>query len=672
MGVNRRAFIQMSLGGTAGILFTPVVWKFLDDASIWTQNWSWIPRLTYGEETGIPTISKMCPSGCAVSVETVAGKPYGTTGNADTPLGNGGLCPLCAVGVQLKNSPVRAAGPMKKVGEGKYEPTTWEEALSTLAGKVKGGKVAVVSGDATGTANEVLSAFASKLGGSFYQMPGEGLAADNAWLNVMNGAGKVGYDLENADYVLMVGADALDSWGTTTRNQSVFGSGKAAFDYAGPVQNRSAAVSGKWVPVSPDGYTAFLLGLCYYAIKAGATVSATDFYEFQNLVMTKFKPAQVEKATGVKAAELEAIAGKLIKARKPVVLAGSAFGQGAGAGTYIASIALNLLVEGGIVATPEMPQVVDGAMGAAAVAASDLAADVAAGKFSPSVALVYEANPVYALPEADKAAAAFAKAFTVSFSPYMDETAMQADLILPAPHPYERFDDVQTPYGLAQAFYAVNKPIVAPEKDVKSTPDFILELASKVGVDLGFESFEAVLQAKAEAIGADFDSLMEGEVYVSDTAAEVGSPNLGSGVLAKAAAAAKGAGQLLVAPQLMLNIGSPYLATPPHNATTIRDTELLGKDMFVAMNSATAKELGLTQGAAVKLTGGKGECKARVNISEGVMPGVVSVPVGFGHTAWDEFSKGKGDNVFKILGVSAEPGTGLATWTGSTANIAKI
>lgn len=672
MGVNRRAFIQMSLGGTAGILFTPVVWKLLDDVSIWTQNWSWIPRLTYGEESGVPTVSKICPSGCAVSVETVAGKPYATKGNPDTPLGDGGICPLCSVGVQLKNSPTRVAGPMKKVGEGKYEPTTWDEAMNTLAGKVKGGKVAVVSGDATGTASEVLSAFATKLGGTYYQMPGEGLAADNAWLNVMKGAGKIGYDLESADYVLMVGADALDSWGPTVRNQSAFGEGKAAFDYAGPVQNRTAAVSGSFVPVSPEGYTAFLLGLCYYAIKAGATVSATDFYEFQNLVMTKFKPAQVEKATGVKAAELEAIAGKLIKARKPVVVAGSAFGQGAGAGAYVAAIALNLLVEGGIVATPEMPTVVDGALDAAAVAASDLAADVASDKFKPSVALVYESNPVYSLPEADKAAAAFAKAFTVSFSPYMDETAMQADLILPAPHPYERFDDVQTPYGLGQAFYAVNKPVVEPELDVKSTPDFILQLAAKLGAGLGFDNFEAVLEAKAGAIGADFDSLTDGEVYTTDAPAEVGTPNLGSAVLAKAAAVGKGAGKLLIAPQLMLNIGSPYIALPPHNATTVRDTELLGKDMFVAVNGATAKELGLAQGDMVKLTGGKGECKARVNVSEGVMPGVVSVPVGFGHTAWDEFSKGKGDNVFKILSVSAEPGTGLATWTGSTANIAKI
>ena len=94
--------------------------------------------------------------------------------------------------------------------------------------------------------------------------------------------------------------------------------------------------------------------------------------------------------------------------------------------------------------------------------------------------------------------------------------------------------------------------------------------------------------------------------------------------------------------------------------------------MVVMMNGATAKKLALGVGSKVKLSGGNGDCQALVQIFEGVMDGVVAAPLGMGHTVGDEFSKGKGDNVYKILTVSSEAATGASTWAGSTVNVAKI
>jgi hypothetical protein len=54
------------------------------------------------------------------------------------------------------------------------------------------------------------------------------------------------------------------------------------------------------------------------------------------------------------------------------------------------------------------------------------------------------------------------------------------------------------------------------------------------------------------------------------------------------------------------------------------------------------------------------------------MPGVVEAPLGFGHSAWDAYTRGKGDNTYKILSVTTEPGTGETVWTGSKVKIAKI
>ena len=68
MGLDRRGFIHLIVGGAVGTLFTPIPWKFTDDLSIWTQNWPWIPKLKYGAVERTATVSKMCPAGCAVNV----------------------------------------------------------------------------------------------------------------------------------------------------------------------------------------------------------------------------------------------------------------------------------------------------------------------------------------------------------------------------------------------------------------------------------------------------------------------------------------------------------------------------------------------------------------------------------------------------------------------------
>jgi hypothetical protein len=53
------------------------------------------------------------------------------------------------------------------------------------------------------------------------------------------------------------------------------------------------------------------------------------------------------------------------------------------------------------------------------------------------------------------------------------------------------------------------------------------------------------------------------------------------------------------------------------------------------------------------------------------MDGVVAAYMGLGHTAFDEFTEGKGANVSQVLAVSTEPGTGLPVWENTRVQIAK-
>ncbi len=690
MALDRRGFLKFIGGATAGILATPVVWKGLDDVSIWSQNWSWIPRNIKGANSYVPTVSKLCPTGVGVRVRLVDGRPVRVIGNPEHPLSKGGVSSIAAAEVQMLYSPARMKRPLKRSPDGAYVMISWEEAEAMLLDGLKAAKggdaLACISGDDNGTINELLSAFVHQSGSkSFFLMPGEAQPAAKAW-DLMGGEGQIGYDIEKSDFVLAIGANVLEAWGTAIRNRHAFGASHphgaeptAQFVYAGPVLNNTATGADDWLPIRPGTESAFALGLAHLLIKAGASSSAPDFDAFRSLAAS-FSPEKVAAQTGVDAKALTALAQALAKAKHPLVIVGSEFSQGAGAAPVMAGIALNMLLgsvnrDGGLRALPVARKVVPAGMDRKAMLQQDLtlwASAIASGKAkAPKAMLVYEANPVYALPQGSAFKDTLAKVpFKVAFTSFLDETAMQCDLVIPVSMGLERLDDVCTPYGCGEVVYSLATPVTAPLFDTKPAGDALIALGGKLGLDLGVASFEDMLKAKAAAHGADFDKLAEGTAFTSR--ATVGA-NLSfrPDVLSKALDVKAPALPLALAPVMKLNMGTSKTAIPPFNTKTIRRWEVQGKEGYVMLNGATARKLGLAQHDRVVLSNPTGKVTVRVNIFEGVMNDTVAMPLGFGHTAFDEFSKGKGENVMHLLAPSTEPVTGLAVWTGAGVNIAK-
>lgn len=690
MALDRRGFLKFIGGATAGILATPVVWKGLDDVSIWSQNWSWIPRNIKGANSYVPTVSKLCPTGVGVRVRLVDGRPVRVIGNPEHPLSKGGVSSIAAAEVQMLYSPARMKRPLKRSPDGAYVMISWEEAEAMLLDGLKAAKggdaLACISGDDNGTINELLSAFVQQSGSkSFFLMPGEVQPAAKAW-DLMGGEGQIGYDIEKSDFVLAIGANVLEAWGTAIRNRHAFGASHphgaeptAQFVYAGPVLNNTATGADDWLPIRPGTESAFALGLAHLLIKAGASSSAPDFDAFRSLAAS-FSPEKVAAQTGVDAKALTALAQALAKAKHPLVIVGSEFSQGAGAAPVMAGIALNMLLgsvnrDGGLRALPVARKVVPAGMDRKAMLQQDLtlwASAIASGKAkAPKAMLVYEANPVYALPQGSAFKDTLAKVpFKVAFTSFLDETAMQCDLVIPVSMGLERLDDVCTPYGCGEVVYSLATPVTAPLFDTKPAGDALIALGGKLGLDLGVASFEDMLKAKAAAHGADFDKLAEGTAFTSR--ATVGA-NLSfrPDVLSKALDVKAPALPLALAPVMKLNMGTSKTAIPPFNTKTIRRWEVQGKEGYVMLNGATARKLGLAQHDRVVLSNPTGKVTVRVNIFEGVMNDTVAMPLGFGHTAFDEFSKGKGENVMHLLAPSTEPVTGLAVWTGAGVNIAK-
>ncbi|MFP4658439.1 MAG: menaquinone reductase molybdopterin-binding-like subunit QrcB, partial [Desulfonatronovibrionaceae bacterium] len=451
MGLDRRGFISFLVGGAAGTLFTPVPWKLLDDVSIWTQNWPWIPRVPKGAHYKADTTCKLCPAGCQLSIELIKDRPVVAQGNTDKGLTGGGICPLGASAAQLIYSPARVRGPLKKEN-GSFKSLGWDEAKKILQDKISsaGTRVAAVDGDENGSGREVLSAFLSALGSrDFYPMPSDASVTSRAWRN-MNGSGQPGFDVENSDFVLLAGADALCSWGPLVRNQRAFASRRGKWAYAGPIQTGSGAVADKWYPIRPGREGTFLLGVAYYLLQTGSfSLDAEGSKDFRDYVLANYTPARVADLCGVSTGSLKEAARSLKSASSPVVVFGSCFAQGAGEFEAVAGVFLNLILgrlnkSGGMVCLPDSPRVVKGAPAEAELTGESFVqflSRVKRGDSRADVLLVNEANPAYALPQTAETASILDKIpFKVSFSPFLDETAAKCDLVLPSPTFLERYD----------------------------------------------------------------------------------------------------------------------------------------------------------------------------------------------------------------------------------------
>jgi anaerobic selenocysteine-containing dehydrogenase len=305
-------------------------------------------------------------------------------------------------------------------------------------------------------------------------------------------------------------------------------------------------------------------------------------------------------------------------------------------------------------------------------------ADLAQGrKPLPQALLVYEANPVYALPDSETLRQAWESIpLKVSFSPFMDETARASDLLLPAPLFLERYDDAFTPFGSGRANYTAAQPVLAPVTDSRSVPDAMLQAAQGLDIDLGVDSYQALLREKASLLGASWSRMMQGHCWTDSTRSRPDGLQLwNQGIKAMLNAAQPredSSRPLTLAADIQFKMGSAQTGIPPFGLKTLLEEELPGSMTPIRLNSLTAKRLGLAPNDAVRLSSAQGTCTGRVLLDEGVMPDVAAVPLGLGHTGFDEFSRNKGDNAARLFVPLQEEGSRLTTWSGTRLNIEKI
>jgi anaerobic selenocysteine-containing dehydrogenase len=110
---------------------------------------------------------------------------------------------------------------------------------------------------------------------------------------------------------------------------------------------------------------------------------------------------------------------------------------------------------------------------------------------------------------------------------------------------------------------------------------------------------------------------------------------------------------------------------PPFMIKALEDTILKGNDMLVEINPATAKQLGLSEGRLATLATPKGSARVKIRLTQGIMPGVIAIPRGLGHTADNRFLAGRGANYNQLSGPVDDPASGYNAAWGIRAKLTK-
>ncbi|MCD6138223.1 MAG: molybdopterin-dependent oxidoreductase [Deltaproteobacteria bacterium] len=767
MKLDRRTFIQFSLGSAAGITLSPLPWKLTDDIAIWTQNWSWVPVPERGEVSSVNSVCNLCPGGCGITVRKVGDRCTKIEGRHGYPVNNGSICILGESGLQLLYGPWRIPSPLRRAGkrgEGIWEKISWEDAMTQVVQKLRAlrqkgesHKVACISGSNSGTVSQLFARFLKAYGSPNFVRMASGQDTEELAMGLMHGtASPVAYDLEHASFILSFGSGLIEGWGSPVRvikAHSIWRTRnlkeRATVVQIEPRLSRTAAKADNWYPVRPGTEAALALGLAHVIVKESLyehrfvdnyTFGFEDWTDssggnhigFKRLVLTKYAPEAVSQVTGLPPRKIIDLARKFAKAKRPLATWGR--GKGSRQGSLyecMAVHALNALVgninrKGGICPQPEVstrtwPEVEQDEIARSGFGMPRLDG-AGAGRYlhvkylperlpqaineqqagAVQALLVHEANPYYTMLDSTAVAEAFERIpFVVSFSTYLDETAQHADIILPNHHYLERWEDFHTPIGLQKPILALLRPVVPPQFDTRHAGDVIINIAKRLGGSVAkafpWKDYETLLKW---TMGDKWNTLkkrgfVQEANYKPPAWEEAFNTSSGKFEFYVKALEHQGASQpqdmrclphykpvelegdhanypLTLIPAESIRLANGAIGNPPFCTKALPDTVLKGNDLFVEINPKTASNYGLSEGDSIILETPKARAKVLVHLFEGIMPEVIAIPSGLGHTAYDEFLAHKGVNANKLMGVVEDPVSGLSATWGARARIIKV
>jgi anaerobic selenocysteine-containing dehydrogenase len=449
-------------------------------------------------------------------------------------------------------------------GSGRWQPIAWDEALDKVAARLGAWRaegqahtVAVLGGQYRGLIDPLLRRFCTAYGTPNYlrlRCLTPERAAPSHWAQHGLEA-PLCYDLAQSRFILSFGCNLLESWQATVHQLQAYGrlresreGGQAQLVQVDPRYSVTAAKADYWIPIRPGTDGALAMGLASIIIQEGLydrrfvqeqTFGFEDWRDgegrthtgFSTLVLDEYPPEKVAEITRVPVERLFRLARDFARHRPAVAIGekGPPF-HAHDLYTRMAVHSLNALVgsigvpggifrQGGVPALPwetlepddagrqgmAQPRIGGGGLPGLGGESSQgaLPAAIRDGKpYGLNALFLHFVNPLYSQPDREGWRAALAQVpLLVSFSPFLDETTAQADLILPDHTYLERWQDDQVTHLAGMTLFGIGRPVVPPVHDTRQTEDVLLALAKRLGGPpadaLPWETFDALLYERA-------------------------------------------------------------------------------------------------------------------------------------------------------------------------------
>jgi anaerobic selenocysteine-containing dehydrogenase len=276
--------------------------------------------------------------------------------------------------------------------------------------------------------------------------------------------------------------------------------------------------------------------------------------------------------------------------------------------------------------------------------------------------------------------------FIASFSSFLDETSVLADLILPDHSFLESWVDNRPESGATVAVETVAAPVMKPLHATRATPDVLLDvsrrLARPLAPPLAWQTFDEMLKAAVATLPSS-DSPDErwaatqkqggwwGPLPPAARRSEVKtSPGRRFEEPQFDGAAAEFPFHFLPYPSQAFLDGSlahlPWLQEMPDPLTSAMWST------WVEINPMTAERLDIGQGDVVEIASTQGMVRTAAMISPGIAPDVLAMPVGQGHRTFTRYASGRGENPIELLAPLTESETGALAWAATRVRISRV
>lgn len=634
----------------------------------------------------------MCQAGCGIIVRTREHKANKIEGNPLHPVNRGALCARGQAGLEVLYNPDRIKGPMKRAGErgeGKWEDISWDEAIKTLADKLKAadptthnGQALFVTTEPRGITAHVANRFMEACQkNAFVVWPVfNDLGAESSYFPSYRSSAV--FDLANATYLFSFGARFLETWHSPVMYAQAYGEFRGStgkprgrFIHFEPRMSLTAANSDEWLAPAVGREALVALALAQVVVRESLNRSpvSADFAK----ALDEYSPEKTEPITDIPTEKLVRLAREFAKAERPLAI-GSLPSSAMIAVNLLNTIVDNLNKKGGVL-LPERHYQYYGPL--TVLAPTNHFLNLSYSKFPDArktqplqVLVIHNFNPVFITPEVRDDILSIP--FIASCSSFMDETTELADLILPDSSYLERWD-IQSSYPTTGGMVvSLTQPVLQPQFNTRQTADVLLELARELGGDvaaaLPFESAKEIVEKGAADFAAhsgraDSDKI-RGELTEAGVAQAVSESKESSTDSAKSdllnSALLNGFRKMMSASQedsdypltvivyeqAALGDGSfanlPTLQELPDPMTTV----MWGS--WIEINPTAAQSLGIDNGNLVEVQTSNGAVRVPALLYPGIRPDVVAMPFGQGHSGYGRYAKGRGASPASLLAPS--------------------